>query len=85
MSKKITRIKMNDPQPAECPKCKSKEGYQYHDTFKMDYVSFHNADGKYEGGQYTDGIRLRKGIAVYCRECLEKLPFRMLREDGESV
>lgn len=78
-------IKINEPQPIDCPRCKTKEGYQYLDTFRMAYVSSHEADGKYEMGHYTDGRCLNRGITAYCTNCNERLPFKLKREQGEDV
>lgn len=78
-------IKLNEPQPLDCPKCKSKEGYQYSDLFRMSYTSFHNAKGEYESGQYNSGVRLNKGVTLYCANCLAKLPFKLDRSAIDDV
>ena len=72
-------IKLNEPQPLNCPKCKSKMGYQYSDLFRMSYSSFHNTSGKYEGGEYNTGVCLNRGVMVYCANCRAKLPFKLNR------
>jgi hypothetical protein len=78
-------IKLNEPQPLDCPNCKSKEGYQYSDLFRMHYTSFHNADGQYEGGQYNDGMRLNRAVTCYCVNCGERLPFKLDRDGIQGV
>jgi len=70
-------IKLTDPQPLDCPKCKSKEGYKYSDLFRMSYTSFHGSDGKYEGGECNTGMCLNRGFRLYCCNCGTKLPFRL--------
>lgn len=78
-------IKINEEQPLPCPKCKEKFGYQYSDTFRMHYTSFHDAEGKYEGGEYSDGNCLNRAVTVYCTNCCTKLPFKLKRERFETV
>jgi hypothetical protein len=51
----------------------------------MAYMSIHEDNGKYEGGEYTTGKLLVKGKIAYCANCSEKLPFKLIREDIESV
>lgn len=78
-------IELNAPQPLDCIKCKSKEGYQYFDLFRMGYTSYHNSEGKYEGGQYNDGRCLNKGVTTFCCNCGTKLPFKLNRNDIQDV
>lgn len=79
-------IKVNDPQPVDCPECKSKEGYQYSDFMQMRYTSIHNADGKYEMGGYSDYSKtLNKAKTAYCCTCGTKLPFKLERLNTEDV
>ena len=78
-------IKLNEPQPLVCPKCKSIEGYQYSDLFRMSYTSFHNKEGKYEGGQYNDGTCLNRGLSAFCCNCGTRLPFKLERTFVEDV
>lgn len=73
-------IKIGDPQPLDCPNCKSKEGYQQATLFRMHYTAFYNADGTYEGGQYNDGKQLHKGTTLYCLNCNTKLNFKIKKE-----
>lgn len=78
-------IKLKDPQPLDCPRCKFKHGYQYSDLFRMSYTSFHDAGGMYEGGQYNDGLCLNRGVLLYCTNCGEKLPFKLDRNTVGDV
>lgn len=73
-------IKLKDPQPLDCPRCKSKEGYQYSDLFRMSYSSFHLPNGEYEGGEYNTGMCLNRGVKLYCCNCGSKLPFKLDRK-----
>lgn len=74
-------IEINEPQPLPCPKCKTKEGYQYSDYMSVHYTSHHSVDGKYEGGTYSDGCKmLNHGKSAYCLNCGTKLPFKLNRE-----
>ena len=84
MSKQIT-IKIAEPQPLPCPNCKGFNGYQYYDSYRMGYISYHNADGEYEGGEYNDGVPLNKAKHAYCCNCGAKLPFKLQRELFENV
>lgn len=81
----MIKIKMNEPQPLDCPRCKTKHGYQYSDTFRMQYTSFHNADGKYDGGEYSDGTCLNRAVSTFCCNCGTRLPFKLERVTGENV
>ena len=81
----MEKIKMNEPQPIDCPKCKSKQGYQYYDLFRMSYTSVHNAEGKYQGGGYSSGKCLNRGVSAFCSNCGEKLPFKIERSDTEKI
>lgn len=78
-------IKMTEPQPLDCPKCQAKEGYQYSDLFRMSYTSVHNAQGKYEGGEYSDGVCLNRGISCFCANCGNRLPFKLDRSGTRGV
>lgn len=74
-------IKLNEPQPAECPKCKSYEGYQYSDYMKVHYTSQHDAEGKYEGGEYSHGRIINEAVSTFCCNCGTRLPFKLVREN----
>lgn len=76
----MTVINLKDPQPLDCPKCKSKEGYQYSNLHRMSYTSFHSPTGEYEGGEYSDGVCLNYGSTCYCCNCGTKLPFKINKE-----
>ena len=78
-------IKLNDPQPLPCPACKGYFGYQYSDLFRMHYTSFHDPNGKYEGGEYSHGVCLNRSITTYCCNCSRKLPFKLKRQPSETV
>jgi len=78
-------IKIKDPQPVPCPHCGGYYGYKYYDTFRMAYMSIHDENGKYEGGEYNTGKLLVKGKTTYCANCNEKLPFKLIRDEVESV
>jgi hypothetical protein len=79
-------IKINDPQPIECQYCKEKHGFFYSDYMSLHYTSIHTPEGKYEGGQYSDGYKiLNKGKTAFCTNCAERLPFKLNREDFEDV
>lgn len=82
---KKTAIRIGEAQPLPCPDCGGYYGYNYSDLFRMSYTSEHNAAGKYEGGAYSDGTSLNKAKTAYCSNCGCKLPFRLIREDGERV
>lgn len=68
-----------------CSNCGGYYGYQYSDLYRMSYTSVHGKNGAYEGGQYNDGTSLNRGKTAYCSNCGEKLPFKLIRELGESV
>lgn len=85
MKNNLLTIKVNDPQPLDCPKCETKHGYQYSDAFRMHYTSFHTPDGKYEGGEYSDGRCLNKGVATFCCNCGTRLGFKLIRTTFEEV
>lgn len=78
-------IKLNEPQPLDCPRCKEKFGYMYNDMFRMSYTSIHREDGKYEMGQYNDGKCLNRGVSAFCSNCGTRLPFKLNRFEGEEV
>jgi hypothetical protein len=78
-------IKLNDPQPLDCPQCKSKYGYQYSDLFRMSYTSYHDENGKYDGGTYNDGVCLNRGVSTFCLNCGTRLPFRLDRSGKDDV
>ena len=78
-------IKINESQPEPCPNCGGFEGYQYSDLFRQHYTSFHNADGSYYGGEYSSGKTAHKAVRAYCMNCLTLLPFKLIREDSETV
>jgi hypothetical protein len=81
----MVTIKLNEAQPLDCPQCKSKEGYQYSDLFRISYTSFHNKEGKYEGGQFNDGRCLNRGITVFCCNCGTRLPLKLDRTGIDDV
>jgi hypothetical protein len=71
----MIEIKINEPQPVDCPQCKAKYGYQYSDYISVHFTSFHEASGEYEGAQYSDYHKtLNKGKSAYCLNCRHKLP-----------
>jgi hypothetical protein len=81
----MVTIKLNEPQPLDCPECKSKEGYQYSDLYRMSYTSQHNSYGEYEGGQYNDGVNLNRGVSTFCCNCGARLPFKLDRSGIQNV
>ncbi len=81
----IKEIKINDPQPVPCPHCGGIHGYKYYDLIRMHYMSEHNADGSYWGGEYTSGKPINRGKTAFCSNCDEKLPFKLIRNDKEIV
>jgi hypothetical protein len=86
VSKSVTAIKIGEHQPVDCENCKSKEGYQYSDFMKLHYTTFHDKEGKQEGGQYSEGASFQnKGITPYCCNCGKKLKFKLIREDLETL
>jgi hypothetical protein len=85
MSKCIS-IKVGEGQPVDCPNCEKKNGYHYADYMKIHYTSFHSENGKLDSGAYTDSSTLlNAGKTAYCNQCLERLPFKLEREDGEEL
>lgn len=82
----MIEIKINDPQPAPCPKCKELAGYQYSDYMSLHYTSFHSSSGVYESGQYSDVMKtLNLGKSAFCANCGHRLPFRLIRQPFEIV
>ena len=82
----MIEIKINEPQPKPCPKCKEKHGYQYSDYMSVHYTSQHTADGKYEGGAYSDGCKMHHlAKNAYCSNCGTKLPFKLNRKSHEDM
>lgn len=82
----MVEIKINDPQPIDCPNCKSKEGYQYSDYMSVHYTSHHSSEGKYESGAYSDGCKMiNQAKNAYCTNCGKKLPFKLIRKSFEDV
>ena len=78
-------IKINNPKPLPCTYCKTKEGYQYSDTFRMHYTSYHTQEGVYDGGSYSDGKRINQSSKAYCCNCGKLLPFKLKRERFEDT
>lgn len=77
---KMPTIKPGEPQPVDCPKCKSPEGYQFSDYMKIHYDTIYNADGSHWGGVYSDGCKMvNVGLTAHCSNCGTKLPFKMDR------
>ena len=86
VSKRLPIIKIGEEQPLECDNCESKEGYQYSDFMKLHYTTFHDKEGKHEGGAYSEGgTIINKGITPYCCNCGTKLNFKLMREQLETL
>jgi len=82
----MQKIKVGENQPVDCNKCESKQGYQYSDFMSLHYTVFHNKNGAYEGGQYSEGAKiLNKAITPYCCNCGKRLGFKLNREHSEIL
>ena len=78
-------IKINDPQPVACIMCGGFYGYEYSDLYRLHYMSVHKASGEYERGDYSSGRLIHKAKSAFCANCGAKLPFKLIREDSETV
>jgi hypothetical protein len=86
VSKRLPIIKIGEEQPVACENCENKEGYQYSDFMKLHYITFHDKEGKHEGGSYSEGgTIINKGITPYCCNCGNKLNFKLVREHLETL
>ena len=82
----MQRIKIGEIQPIECDNCQAKEGYQYSDYMNLHYTTFHDSEGKHEGGQYSEGCKqLNKATTPYCLNCGKRLKFKLIRETFEEL
>ena len=74
-----TKIKEGMPQPLDCPKCKSKNGYRITQVEQLHSDSCFDKNGIYEtqmDSEYRKPIRKLKNIS--CHLCLTKLPFEVV-------
>jgi hypothetical protein len=86
LANRLPCIFIGEKQPVECDNCKSKEGYEYSDFMKLHYTTFHDKEGKHDGGHYSEsGTILNKGITPYCLNCGERLKFKLIRESIEEL
>ena len=86
LANRLPTIFVGEKQPVKCDNCESKEGYQYYDFIKLHYTTFHDKDGKHDGGSYSESsVILNKGITPYCLNCGERLKFKLIREKIEEL
>ena len=86
LANRLPSIFIGEKQPVECSNCESKEGYQYSDFMKLHYTTFHDKEGKHDGGTYSESsVILNKGITPYCLNCGERLKFKLIRESIEEL
>lgn len=80
--KKFTTINDNEPQPTECPECKTFSGYQLHDNIRLQYTYMYDADGNQDGGFYSESCKTSKrGTRAHCTNCGADLKFNVKRND----
>lgn len=74
-----TEIKEGDPQPLDCPVCKSKRGYQVSQLFHIYSDTVYDKNGIYScviDAEYRKPIRTLKETC--CANCRSKLPFKIV-------
>lgn len=72
------KIKEGMPQPLDCPKCKSKEGYRITQVEQLYSDSIFDEHGKYVGESNGDHRKLiRRLKTISCSNCCKKLPFEI--------
>lgn len=82
---KQPKIKVGEKQPVPCDKC-GYEGYSYSDYMKIHYVSYHDAEGYYMEGAYSESTMIiNNGVTPYCSNCGDRLKFKLIRIDREIV
>lgn len=86
LANRLPSIHIGEKQPVNCEKCNDKLGYQYSDYMSLHYTSFHDSDGKHEGGEYSESSR-KKHLATtpYCINCGSKLKFKLIRTESEQT
>lgn len=86
LANRLHSILIGEKQPVNCEKCNDKLGYQYSDYMSLHYTSFHDSDGKYECGKYSESSK-NKHLATtpYCINCGSKLKFKLIRTESEQT
>lgn len=71
-------IKLGDPQPVNCDRCRAKYGYQIEQQIRTLYVTRYHPDGYFESGDYGGPIKtLQHKLIPYCANCLNTLNFNI--------
>ena len=72
------KIKEGMPQPIDCPKCKTKNGYRITQIEQLHSESLFDQDGKYIGESNSDYRKvIRRLKTISCNICASKLPFEI--------
>lgn len=84
--KAMIKIKVGEPQPVPCDKCKGIYGYGYVDRIVINYQREHLPDGTFEQGSYSEYSRtLNEGKLARCINCGSNLNFKLERHEGELM
>jgi len=74
----LIEIKASTPQPYDCPKCKSKQGYKVTQRIQKYFEMFFDEEGNDDGNGYSEHDKvLSTGKRAHCCNCNTALLFNV--------